>query len=210
MNDALAVISQTRVLPAVVIDDVRHAEPLGQAMMEGGLPCVEVTFRTPAAAAALRAMTEIDGLCVGAGTITHLRQLDEAMEAGASFVVTPGLDETLIRQCQEAGVPIIPGAVTPTELMRAINLGLEWIKFFPCSTFGGLPAIQNLSGPFPNLQFLPTGGIDLSSLSTYLAHPQVLACGGTWMARREWIREGCFNQVRETCLETMSLVANVG
>lgn len=206
MFPALEWISRLRVVPAIVIDDAAGALPLAEALLAGGLPIAEVTLRTPAAVDSIRIMSGSPGLCVGAGTVTTPDQAREAIDAGASFIVTPGLDETIIRFCQDRSVPIIPGAVTPTEIMRAQNCGLSLVKFFPCHAFGGLPAIQVLAGPFPEMRFLPTGGINLENLRTYLSHPSVTACGGTWMARAEWIRERKFNFIEQACAQTRECV----
>ncbi len=206
MNTTLDIITRLRVVPALVIDDAKLAAPLGHAMSAGGLPIAEVTLRTPAALESLRAMAQVSGLCVGAGTVTTVAQAGEAIDAGATFVVTPGLDEDLVRFCQQRGVPIIPGAVTPTEIMRAQNLGLGLVKFFPCNAFGGLPAIQALSGPFPEMKFLPTGGINLENIATYLAQSAVLACGGTWMVKREWITAGRLGMIEDACRQTSEFI----
>lgn len=204
--NALEIISSLRVVPAVVMDDAAQAVQLGHALRRGGLPCVEVTLRTPAALDAIRALSQIDGLLVGAGTVTTTEQLQQAIDAGARFIVTPGLDDDLVRRCQQQNLPIIPGAVTPTEIMRAQNLGLRLVKFFPSSIYGGLPAIEALSGPFPDMRFLPTGGIHLANLATFLGSAVVTACGGTWMAKRESIRASDFPEIERACRATMEIV----
>ncbi len=203
-------IEQLRVVPALVLDDAASAVPLAAAMVKGGLPCAEVTLRTEASMEALRRMSKVGGLLAGAGTVTSIPQLEEALAAGAQFIVTPGLDETLVKHCKDAGVPIIPGAVTPTEIMRAQNLGLRLVKFFPCEAFGGLPMIEALAGPFPEMRFMPTGGINPTNMGRFLSHRSVVACGGTWMARREWIRSGDWDHVEAACRETMTLLAKPG
>lgn len=206
-EDVTQTIAQLRVVPAVVIDDVNAAEPMAEAMVRGGLPVVEVTLRTPHALESIRMLSRMEGLLVGAGTVTSLTQLEQALSAGARFVVTPGLDPEIVKVCQGKDVVIFPGAVTPTEIMQAMSLGLPAVKFFPSNIYGGLPAIEALSGPFPTMKFMPTGGVTLSNLSTFLAHPNVLACGGTWMARREWIRDGTFDLIEQACRETTQLVS---
>lgn len=202
-------IAELRVVPAVVIDDVAHAVPMAEAMLRGGLPCVEVTLRTPGALEAIRTLSHVEGLVVGAGTVVSMMQLEQALSAGAQFVVTPGLDAEIVRHCVQKGITILPGAVTPTEIMQAINLGLRAVKFFPSHVYGGLAGIEALSGPFPDMKFLPTGGINLTNLASFLKHPNVLSCGGTWMARREWIREGKFDEIENACRETMQIVRNL-
>ena len=202
----LQIITSLRVVPAVVIDDASQASMLGLAMKHGGLPCIEVTLRTPAALEAIRTLSKIEGMLVGAGTVTNAEQLQQAIDAGAKFIVTPGLDDDLIRRCQDRDLLIIPGAVTPTEIMRAQNLGLKLVKFFPSNIYGGLPAIEALSGPFPEMRFLPTGGINFTNLATFLGSAIVTACGGTWMAKRESIRTSNFPEIERSCRATMEIV----
>jgi 2-dehydro-3-deoxyphosphogluconate aldolase/(4S)-4-hydroxy-2-oxoglutarate aldolase len=182
----LQTITSLRVVPAVVIDDASQASMLGLAMKHGGLPCIEVTLRTPAALEAIRTLSRIEGMLVGAGTVTNAEQLQQAIDAGAQFIVTPGL--------------------TPTEIMRAQNLGLKLVKFFPSNIYGGLPAIEALSGPFPDMRFLPTGGINFTNLATFLGSSIVTACGGTWMAKRESIRTSNFPEIERSCRATMEIV----
>jgi 2-dehydro-3-deoxyphosphogluconate aldolase/(4S)-4-hydroxy-2-oxoglutarate aldolase len=202
----LQTITSLRVVPAVVIDDASQASMLGLAMKHGGLPCIEVTLRTPAALDAIRTLSKIEGMLVGAGTVTNAEQLQQSIDAGAKFIVTPGLDDDLIRRCQDKDLLIIPGAVTPTEIMRAQNLGLKLVKFFPSNIYGGLPAIEALSGPFPEMRFLPTGGINFTNLATFLGSAIVTACGGTWMAKRESIRTSNFPEIERSCRATMEIV----
>ncbi|WP_449069098.1 bifunctional 4-hydroxy-2-oxoglutarate aldolase/2-dehydro-3-deoxy-phosphogluconate aldolase [Prosthecobacter sp.] len=202
-------IARLRVVPAVVIDDVNAAVPMAEAMVRGGLPVVEVTLRTPYALEVIRMLSRVEGLLVGAGTVTSLAQLDQALSAGARFVVTPGLDAEIVKVCQGKDVAIFPGAVTPTEIMQAMNLGLPAVKFFPSNVYGGLSAIEALSGPFPSMKFMPTGGVSLANLATFLQHPNVLACGGTWMAKRDWIREGKFDEIENACRETIQIVRSL-
>ncbi|MGV3660701.1 MAG: bifunctional 4-hydroxy-2-oxoglutarate aldolase/2-dehydro-3-deoxy-phosphogluconate aldolase [Prosthecobacter sp.] len=208
-EDVTQTIARLRVVPAVVIDDVNAAVPMAEAMVRGGLPVVEVTLRTPYALEVIRMLSRVEGLLVGAGTVTSLAQLDQALSAGARFVVTPGLDAEIVKVCQGKDVAIFPGAVTPTEIMQAMNLGLPAVKFFPSNVYGGLSAIEALSGPFPSMKFMPTGGVSLANLATFLQHPNVLACGGTWMAKRDWIREGKFDEIENACRETIQIVRSL-
>lgn len=208
-EETASTIARLQVVPAVVIDDVASAAPLAEAMIRGGLPCVEVTLRTPAALEAIRVLSRMENLSVGAGTVVSLAQLDQALAAGARYIVTPGLDPSIVRACQDKDVAVFPGAVTPTEIMQAASLGLPAVKFFPSHVYGGLSGIEALSGPFPEMKFLPTGGINLTNLATFLSHPNVLACGGTWMAKREWIRDGKFDQIENACRETVRIVRNL-
>ena len=206
MDETLAQLAQHRITPAVVIDDADAAMKLGDAMVAGGLPVIEVTLRTPSSLKALEILAGRGDMLVGAGTVTNLTQLDAARRAGARFIVTPGLDDPIIRHCRQKDLLIIPGAVTPTEIMHAQNMGLAAIKFFPCHAFGGLAAIDALAGPFAQMKFMPTGGITPANLPQFLAHKNILACGGTWMAKREWIQTQAWDAVEHACRETVSLV----
>jgi 2-dehydro-3-deoxyphosphogluconate aldolase / (4S)-4-hydroxy-2-oxoglutarate aldolase len=206
MDETLAQINRHRVVPAVVIDDARAAMALGEAMVAGGLPIIEVTLRTPESLKALEILSARADMLVGAGTVTNLTQLDAARRAGAQFIVTPGLDDPIIRHCRQRDMLIIPGAVTPTEIMHAQNMGLPVVKFFPCHAFGGLATIEALAGPFPSMTFLPTGGITLDNLRSFLAHKSIIGCGGTWMAKREWIQKGDWTAVTRACEETVKVV----
>jgi 2-dehydro-3-deoxyphosphogluconate aldolase/(4S)-4-hydroxy-2-oxoglutarate aldolase len=171
-----------RLLPVVVLSEPDGAAPLGAALLAGGLRCAEVTFRTAAAVAAIRAMAAGNPeLIVGAGTVLTADQVDLALDAGARFVVSPGFGPAVVRRCLERGVPVFPGVATATEVQMAIEAGLEVVKFFPAEAAGGVRMIEALAAPFPNLRFIPTGGIGPDNLARYLAIPSVAAVGGTWM-----------------------------
>ncbi len=207
MHDTLKRLEELAVVPALVLDNPAHAVPLAKALFGGGLPCAEVTLRTPAALEILRLMSDYsDRLLVGAGTVLTTAQADEAIAAGAKFIVSPGIDEKLVRHCQERDVVIIPGTCTPTEVMLAANLGLECTKFFPAAAYGGLDVIKALHGPFPGMRFMPTGGMSLESLSDYLAFPPVLAVGGTWMVKKQWLEIERFDLIAEACTATVDAV----
>jgi 2-dehydro-3-deoxyphosphogluconate aldolase/(4S)-4-hydroxy-2-oxoglutarate aldolase len=208
MEETLSDLAKYRIVPAIVIDDGEKAMALGDAMVGGGLPVVEVTLRTHDSLRAIEALSSRGDMVVGAGTVTNLTQLDAARRAGAQFVVTPGLDEPIIRHCRRRDMLVIPGAVTPTEILHAQNLGVSLVKFFPCHAFGGLATIEALAGPFPSMNFLPTGGISLDNLPTFLQHKSVFACGGTWMAKREWIQAANWDAVTQACRQTVQVVAS--
>jgi 2-dehydro-3-deoxyphosphogluconate aldolase/(4S)-4-hydroxy-2-oxoglutarate aldolase len=187
------------ILPVVVIDDARDAEALGRALLAGGIHQAEITLRTPAALSALRALAGIPGLRVGVGTVLEPEQAEAAIDAGATFVVSPGLSESVLAVCERRGVQAVPGAVTATEVMHARSLGLRTLKFFPAESSGGPVALSALTSVFPDLAFVPTGGIDASRAADYLALPSVIAVGGSWMVPRAAIAAGDFTGVEALC-----------
>lgn len=199
-----------RIVPVVVLHDAHDAEPLGKALVAGGLPVAEVTFRTAAAAESIRAMSGIEGLVVGAGTVLNPEQVDEAVAAGATFIVSPGLRRDVVLAARAAGVPVLPGAVTPSEIMAAQELGLDTVKFFPAGVYGGAPAIKALSAPFGGMRFVPTGGVSASNLSDYLSLACVPAVGGSWMVPVDAIHEGAYDRVSELCRDAVAAAAAVG
>jgi 2-dehydro-3-deoxyphosphogluconate aldolase / (4S)-4-hydroxy-2-oxoglutarate aldolase len=188
--EVLSKVVGRRLIPVVVIDDVRSCAPLGEALVAGGLAVAEVTLRTPVALDAIRALAAMPGMVVGVGTVISEDQVDAAMAAGASFVVTPGLSASVVRRCQAWGVPVLPGVVTPTDVIAALELGIEMLKFFPAEASGGLPMIKALAGPFPKVTFVPTGGIAASNARSYLDLPNVAAVGGSWMLPADLIESG--------------------
>ncbi len=199
-------IEKHAVVPAIVLEDADQAAPLAQALISGGLPIAEVTLRTPASLDALRRMAAFPDLLTGAGTVLNIEQARQAVDAGAKFIVSPGMDADLIRWCLEQGITIIPGACTPTEVMLAMNLGLRCVKFFPCAASGGLEMLRALRGPFPEMRYLATGGIKLESISDYLAFRPVLAVGGTWMVQEEWLANARFDVIEDGCRTTVEVV----
>ena len=199
-----------RIVPVVVLHDAKDAEPLGRALIAGGLPVAEVTFRTAAAVESIRAMSAIEGLIVGAGTVLTPAQVEQAVEAGASFIVSPGLRRDVVFAAQTAGIPVLPGAVTPSEIMAAQELGLDTVKFFPANVYGGAAAIKALSAPFGSMRFVPTGGVSVSNLFDYLSLGCVPAVGGSWMVPVDAIREGAFAHVSELCAGAVAAAAAIG
>ncbi|MBE6634350.1 MAG: bifunctional 4-hydroxy-2-oxoglutarate aldolase/2-dehydro-3-deoxy-phosphogluconate aldolase [Ruminococcaceae bacterium] len=180
-----------RAVPVVVIKDIEDTVPTLQALCDGGLPAAEITFRTACAAEAIRLGAEkFPQMHIGAGTVVNAAQAKQAIEAGASFIVSPGLSPAVAEICREADVPYLPGCVTPTEIMQALELGITTVKFFPANVYGGLSALKALSGPFPQVKFLPTGGIDLSNINEYLAFDKIVAVGGSFMMKGN-IKENC-------------------
>ena len=203
--DTLDRLADARLVPVVVLDDAADAAPLAAALVAGGLPVAEVTFRTAAAADSIRAMSERGDMLVGAGTVLTPAQVDQAVAAGASYVVSPGLSRAVVERCHEHGVLALPGAVTATEIQAALELGLTTVKFFPAGTSGGPKAIAALAAPFGGLRFVPTGGVSAANLHEYLAVPAVVAVGGSWMVSKELVRAGDFAEVTRLTAEAVAL-----
>ena len=204
--DALTAMSAARLVPVVVLDDAAHADELAGALVAGGLPVAEVTFRTAAAAASIATMAARSDLLVGAGTVLTPEQVDQAVDAGASYVVSPGLSRAVVERCAQRGVLALPGAVTATEIQAALELGVTTVKFFPAGTSGGVPAIKALAAPFGGVRFVPTGGVSAANVHEYLSVPAVVAVGGSWMVPRDLVRAGDFEGVRALTAEAVALV----
>jgi 2-dehydro-3-deoxyphosphogluconate aldolase/(4S)-4-hydroxy-2-oxoglutarate aldolase len=196
---AVDVLGGHRVVPVVVLNDPGSADGLGDALVAGGLPIAEVTFRTREAAAVLRRLAARGDLVVGAGTVITAAQVDLAYESGAKFVVSPGLSATVVRRCQALGLPVIPGAVTASEIIAALDLGLDTVKFFPAEASGGLPTVKALAAAFPQVRFVPTGGVSAGNAPAYLAHPAVAAVGGSWMVAPDLLAAGKWDEVTARC-----------
>ncbi len=195
------------VVPVVVIRDPLRAAPLARALADGGLPCVEVTFRTSGAAEALRRIAaEVPDVLLGAGTVLTPDQAEAAREAGARFVVSPGFNPRVIDYCKVRELPVYPGVCTPTEIQNALEKGLDVLKFFPAEPLGGARFLRAISAPFPGLKFIPTGGVKREHLPGYLKLDQVLACGGSWLAPAGWIDEGAFDRIRAEAARTVAVV----
>ncbi|MBB3083937.1 bifunctional 4-hydroxy-2-oxoglutarate aldolase/2-dehydro-3-deoxy-phosphogluconate aldolase [Geodermatophilus sabuli] len=205
-GEVLDALGRLRLVPVVVLDDAADAAPLAGALVAGGLPVAEVTFRTPAAGDAIRAMADRGDVLLGAGTVLTPAQVDEAVAAGARYVVSPGLSRAVVERCAEHGVLALPGAVTATEVQAALELGLTAVKFFPAGTSGGAPAIRALAAPFGGVRFIPTGGVGPATVADYLAVDAVVAVGGSWMVPRERIAAGDVEAVRRLTAEAVALV----
>ena len=207
MNEVLAKIQEIGIIPVVVLDRVEDAIPLGKALVEGGLPCAEVTFRTAAAEESIRVMSEnFPELLVGAGTVLTTEQVDRAVAAGAKFVVSPGLNPRIVKYCVEKGVIIVPGCANPSDIEQALENGLEVVKFFPAELLGGLKMIKALSGPYGNVKFMATGGISASNVREYLACDHIAACGGSWMVNGKLVKEGKFDEITALVKECADIV----
>ncbi len=204
MNAVLEKLRKIGIVPVVKIDRAEDAVPLAKALCAGGLPCAEVTFRTSAAAAAIKAMTEnFPEMCVGAGTVLNAAQVDAAVAAGAQFIVSPGLNPKTVQYCQEKEIPITPGTSSPSDIEQAIELGLEVVKFFPAEQSGGLAKIKAMAAPYVNMKFMPTGGISAKNLTTYLDFNKIIACGGSWMVPGDLINAGEWDKIEQLTREAV-------
>ena len=203
-------IASMRIVPMIVIDDPADAVPLARALSDGGLPCVEVTFRTPRAVEALRRIAgELPDVLVGAGTVLTPAQVAEARAAGARFVVAPGFNAGVVEFCQSVELPVFPGVCTPTEIEMALGAGLSVLKFFPAEPIGGLPFLKAVAAPYTTVSFIPTGGIGPLNLASYLAFPRVVACGGSWLAPNDWIATRQFDRIRDTARAAVAIANDV-
>lgn len=201
-------IRRLKIVPVIVIDDPAQALGLADALAGGGLPCAEITFRTPAASEALRRIAaERPNVLAGAGTVLTTEQAARARDAGARFVVSPGINPKVVEWCQDHSLPVFPGVCTPTEIETALECGLNVVKFFPAEPSGGVGFLRAIAAPFPDLSFMPTGGITAANVREYLAFKRVVACGGSWMAPQDWIQQGAFDRVREAVAAAVSSVS---
>lgn len=205
MNEILQKIQKIGIVPVIKLDDAKDAKPLAKALCEGGLPCAEVTFRTACAAEAIKIMaTEFPEMLVGAGTVLTTQQVDEAVEAGAKFIVSPGLNPKVVKYCVDKGIPVTPGTTNPSDIEQAIELGLEVVKFFPAEAAGGLNMIKSMAAPYVNMKFMPTGGINASNLTSYLDFPKIIACGGSWMVNDALVKAGKFDEITKLTKEAVT------
>jgi 2-dehydro-3-deoxyphosphogluconate aldolase/(4S)-4-hydroxy-2-oxoglutarate aldolase len=198
------------IIPVLEIDSAARAVPLAEALATGGLPIAEVTLRTDTALQSIRSIArDVPNVIVGAGTVINQDQAQAARDAGAQFLVSPGMAEDVVIWATDNQIPILAGAVTPTEIMRGLNLGLTLLKFFPSETLGGLKAIKAISDPFPQVRFIPTGGIRLENVAEYLQMEKIHAVGGSWMAKRAMIAEGKFDEIQRMAGEASEIVKRV-
>lgn len=210
MNDIFEKIHQIGILPVIALDDAAQAVPLAKALAEGGIPAAEVTFRTAAGEEAIRRIAqEVPEVLVGAGTVLTCEQVDRAVNAGAKFIVSPGTNPKVVRHCMEKGVQPVPGVVTPTEIETALELGLEVLKFFPAEPSGGLGMIKALAAPYTQIKFIPTGGISAANVGEYLKYPKILACGGSWMVKKDMVNAGKFDEIQALAAQAAAIVKSV-
>jgi len=207
MNESLKEIAKIGIVPVIILDNVNHAIPLAKALKTGGINCAEITFRTQAAKESIKAISqELPQMLVGAGTILTIQQVDEAICAGAKFIVSPGLNPKIVRYCIEKDITIIPGCSSASTIETALELGLDTVKFFPAESIGGINMIKSLSAPYPNMNFMPTGGINLKNISSYLSFKKVIACGGSWIASKELINKDDFTTITKLSKEAVSAI----
>ncbi len=209
MSVTLDDITRYRIVPVVVLNDVANASGLGDALVAGGLPVAEVTFRTAAAADSIKVLAKRGDILVGAGTVRSVDQVNQAVDAGASFLVSPGLRADIVLRAQELGVPVLPGAVTPSEILEAQALGLQTVKFFPANVYGGAPAVKALAAPFTDISFIPTGGVNAANLGEFLALPCIPAVGGSWMVPAKTVDAGEYDKVEALTREAIDLVSQL-
>ncbi len=206
MSSVMEILLQVRLMPVIILDRVEDAWPLAQALKAGGLPVAEVTFRTAAAEQAIREIAKDMDIALGAGTILQPDQVDQAMAAGATYIVTPGLNAKVVRRCQERKIPVFPGVATPTEIQMAMDEGVETVKFFPAETLGGIKALKAMAAPYSMMRFIPTGSINLEKLPDYLAFKPVVAVGGSWMVAPELIKAKNFAEITRLAAEAVAVV----
>lgn len=198
------------VVPVVVLNDAKDALPLADALVEGGLPCAEVTFRTDAAEESIRLMAEkYPDMLVGAGTVLTIEQVDRAVKAGAKFIVSPGFDPEIVDYCLEKEIPVFPGCITPSEVAQAVKRDLKVVKFFQAEQFGGVATIKAMAAPYTMVKFMPTGGISAKNLKDYLSCDKILCCGGSWMVKGDLIKAGEFDKIRELTKEAVALAKEI-
>ena len=205
MNKTLEKIGELGIVPVVKIEKAEDALPLGKALIDGDLPIAEITFRTSAAEESIKTLTrELPNLLVGAGTVLTIEQVKEAVSAGAKFIVSPGFNPKVVDYCLENNIPVTPGINNPTQIEMALERGIEVVKFFPAEASGGLPLLKSMSAPYTGIKFIPTGGINLNNLTSYLANQKVHACGGSWMVKPELISSGNFDEITRLTKEAVS------
>lgn len=206
MQEIIARFKDLRVIPVVAIERAEDSMPLADMLIEGGLPCAEITFRTAAAADAMRIMSKRHDILVGAGTVLTIDQVKIALDAGARFMVSPGFNPKVAAYCVENNITFTPGICTPSDIEAALEFGLDVLKFFPAEAYGGLKTLKAMSGPYTTVEFIPTGGINPKNLAEYLRFPKVVACGGTWLAKSTLISEGRFDEILQNIRKAVEIL----
>ncbi|MBQ8605516.1 MAG: bifunctional 4-hydroxy-2-oxoglutarate aldolase/2-dehydro-3-deoxy-phosphogluconate aldolase [Clostridia bacterium] len=210
MEQLIKTISDTGIVPVVKLDRADDAVPLAKALRDGGINCAEITFRTDAAEESIKRIAkEFPDMLIAAGTVLTPAQADAAMNAGAKFVVSPGLNPEVVKHCKEKGYPIIPGVCTPTEVEAALSLGLTYLKFFPAEAAGGVNMIKSMAAPYTMVKFMPTGGINLKNVADYLGCKAVYACGGSWMVPADKIAAGDFDTIEKLTADAVKILKEI-
>lgn len=210
MNSRLEELRKTGIVPVVVIDDAEDALKLGKALLNGGIACAEVTFRTEAAEESIRILTEnYPEMLVGAGTVLTIEQVKRAVNAGAKFIVSPGINPKVVKYCVDNDILIIPGTCNPTNVETALEFDLKVVKFFPAEQAGGLNYIKAISAPYTGVMFMPTGGINQNNVADYLKNDRIIACGGSWMVKKDLIKEGKFDEITRLTKEALDIVKEI-
>ncbi|MBQ7693147.1 MAG: bifunctional 4-hydroxy-2-oxoglutarate aldolase/2-dehydro-3-deoxy-phosphogluconate aldolase [Oscillospiraceae bacterium] len=210
MNAVLKTISKIGIVPVIALDDAKKAVPLAKALVAGGLPAAEITFRTAAAEEAIRAIkAEVPEMLVGAGTVTSRERLDRALAAGSEFIVTPGFNPDTVKYGIDKGALMLPGTATGGEMEQAMALGLEAVKFFPAEDNGGIKKLKAMAGPYRELMWMPTGGVNTKNMMDYLSFPQIIACGGTWMVKKDLIEGACWDEITAICREAVKVMLGI-
>ncbi len=204
--ESLKKIKQIKIIPVVKIDNADMAVPLADSLISGGLPCAEITLRTDAGLDAIRKLSNKDQFLVGAGTVLTVEEADAVCQAGSKFIVSPGFNPKVVDWCLKNKVPVFPGVVTPTDIVLAMEFGLDVLKFFPAEAMGGMKTIKAIVAAYHMISFIPTGGINLENVTDYLSHPQVIACGGSWMVKPEWIKNADFKKIEEETRKTVERI----
>lgn len=206
-NDVMQQIDDFGLVPMIKLDRAEDAVPLAKALRDGGLPLAEITFRTDAAEESMRNISKaLPDVLVGAGTVTNIAQVEQAVNAGAKFIVTPGFSPAVVKHCVDNNIPITPGVSTPSEVQMALDHGVNTVKFFPAETAGGLKALKGISAPYSMVKFIPTGGISAANLAEYILFPKVLACGGSWLAKEDLIKAGNFDEITRITRAALNIV----
>ncbi|MCL1941302.1 MAG: bifunctional 4-hydroxy-2-oxoglutarate aldolase/2-dehydro-3-deoxy-phosphogluconate aldolase [Synergistaceae bacterium] len=207
MHDILTKISEIGIVPVIAINDAQKAVPLAGALIAGGIPCAEITFRTAQGEESMRRIAgEVPEILLGAGTVTAVEQVDRAVAAGAKFIVSPGFNPKVAACCKEKGMPFTPGCSSPSDIEQALEMGLEVVKFFPAEQSGGLDFIKAVAAPYTTVKFIPTGGINAANIAKYLAFEKIIACGGSWMVTADLIDSGNFDEITRLCREAVRTI----
>lgn len=210
MEAIIKQLETLKVVPVVKLDDARDALPLGSALIKGGLPVIEITFRTDAAAEAIANISyELPDICVGAGTVLTIDQVNQAIDSGARFIVAPGFNPRIVDYCIDRNIPVFPGVNSPTQVEMGLERDLKVLKFFPAEASGGLKMLKAMAAPYGDVRFMPTGGVNINNLKDYLAFDRIIACGGTWLATASLINEGRFDEVTRLVEEVVKTVKQI-